>query len=106
MTGYLLRMFGISLGLTLAIELAVGRCFGLRGKRAAALVILVNVLTNPAAVLACWLGAPQLLVELLVVATEALVYRCFSEEVRHPVWLAVAANGISWILGLILGGIL
>ena len=101
---YLFELFGVSLGLTLVIELAVGALLGMRTGRQILLVILVNVLTNPAAVLACWLGAPQLPVEVVVVIVEAVVYRWFEQP--HPLGKSLIANGISWACGLILGGIL
>ncbi len=78
------------------------------------LVVLVNVLTNPAAVLTCWLGrvylAPrlwlplELAVEVTVVAVEGCVYRSFGRKpgwrTEHPIGLAVAANAVSWLLGV------
>lgn len=78
------------------------------------LVVLVNVLTNPAAVLTCWLGrvylAPglwlplELAVEVTVVAAEGCVYLSFGRKpgwrIEHPIGLAVAANAVSWLLGV------
>ena len=97
----MLPFFGISLGLTLAIELIVARCFGLRGKDQLVLVVLVNILTNPAAVWLHWaVGIPQIPIELTVVLVEWYVYREF--KVKYPLTLSCAANGISWGLGLIL----
>lgn len=106
---YLFKMFGISLGLTLLIEMPVGYCTGLRGGKYFLLMCLVNLLTNPAAVLVCYLGAPQLPVEIAVVALEALVYLWFSRDekwkIPRPVLLAVAANGISWSGGILIQAI-
>lgn len=144
---YLAEMFGLSLVLTMAAELAVAFLFRRlwAGKRAAAgketmtgtrsarkarlpedalfahpgrvlaLVVLVNLLTNPAAVLLCWLGKvylPQVLawpvqlaVEAGVVAVEAYVYRRFAGKsgwrIGRPVALAVTANLCSWLLGVL-----
>lgn len=111
MTGYLLEMFGISLGLTLLIELPIGMVMGLRGKKYLLLMILVNVLTNPAAVLLCWLGVPQIPVELAVFLVEAGVYYRFSKEgdwnIKQPILLALVANVVSWGSGILIqmGGI-
>lgn len=83
--------------------------------RILALVMLVNLLTNPAAVLLCWLGKVylptllawpvQLAVEAGVVAVEAYVYRCFAGKegwrIGRPVALAVTANLCSWLLGVL-----
>ncbi len=115
---YLIEMFGVSLLLTLLIEGIVSRLFGLCRKREMLLVILINVLTNPLAVLLYWLCivylqqlpmvgmfAIQLMIECTVVVSEALIYRGFSKElpqIRHPFILSVTANGLSWLSGLIL----
>ncbi len=59
MNRYLTEMFGVSLALTIIIELAVmGICGNwiARDRRRALLVVLVNILTNPPAVLLGWLG--------------------------------------------------
>lgn len=108
MASYLFEMFGISLLLTLLLELPAAWLVGLRGTKSVLLAVLVNVLTNPAAVLACWLGAPQILVEFFVVATEAAVYWQFSKaeqwKIPRPVLLAVLCNGISWVIGSWIGG--
>lgn len=83
--------------------------------RVLALVMLVNLLTNPLAVLLCWLGKVylpfflawpvQLVVEAGAVAVEAYVYRSFSGKsgwrIGHPMALAVTANVCSWLLGIL-----
>lgn len=105
-------MFAVSLELTLLIELPVVFLLGLRGWRHMLLAVLVNVLTNPAAVFLCWMGVPQLPVEIGVVVAEAAVYYRFSREeswrIPRPVLLSAAANGISWISGILIqtGGLL
>ena len=148
MNGYLMKMFCGSLALTLVTELAVifplqwflcknSRRGHLpdasgpfspdrtdtrptRSKRAniLLLVILVNVLTNPPAVLLCRLGRlflqpafyrpVQLAVEAAVVIVEARVYCSFAEKeewrMRRPVLMAVTANVCSWLLGILLSG--
>ena len=110
MTRYLLEMFGISLGLTLLIELPIGFAMGMRGKKHILLMILVNILTNPAAVLLCWLGVAQIPVEIAVFLVEAGIFYWFSKDdkwqIKHPVLLALLANLISWTSGILiqLGG--
>lgn len=83
--------------------------------RVLALVMLVNLLTNPLAVLLCWLGKVylpfflawpvQLVVEAGAVAVEAYVYRSFSGKsgwrIGHPMALAVTTNICSWLLGIL-----
>lgn len=120
MGSYLIEMFTVSLALTIVVELAVAfllkRTEGARQAKYVLLVILVNVLTNPPAVLLCQLGklhmpmVPEIFIELalemLVVTVEAWIYRSFAKSPRwkidRPVRLAVTANVCSWLTGVIL----
>lgn len=95
-----------SLALTLAIEGAVARLWGLRG-RAMWLCVLVNTMTNPAVVLLHqffpgW-GATAAL-ELAAAAAEGVCYARFG--VRRAWGLAVTANGVSFGIGLLLNWLL
>lgn len=105
---HLLEMFGISLVLTLILELPLAFLMGIRGRSGAAMVVLSNILTNPAAVLLCRLGMPQLPVELGVVLVEGAVYYIFSRDknwkIPHPVWTSVICNAVSWLTGMLLQG--
>ena len=95
---------GISLALTLAVEVPVAALWGLR-RRDLLLAALVNVLTNPAVVLlhalfpAPWL---TLTLEAAAVGAEGFCYRRFGAAVRRPWLLALAANALSFSLGLLL----
>ena len=101
---YLLEMFSVTLLLTLALELPIAWCFGLRHKKEMLLVVLLNVLTNPAAVLLHWLGIPQIPIEFGVLITEASIYYFFSKDkiwsIPHPLLLALVANAVSWFFGM------
>lgn len=102
---YYLLMFGSSLGVTLLIEGVVGWCFGLRNREQLLLLLLVNVLTNPAAVwLHTFVGIPQIPIEIAVVIIECYVYQIFrkSHAIPHPLLLSLTANGVSWGLGLLI----
>lgn len=112
MGGYMLQMFGVSLLLTIVIEGIVALCWGLRSRKKLQLVLLVNILTNPAAVLVYWLyqvyvggtSLPvQIVIEIVVVAVEAWIYRGFAGEkdfqMKRPVLFAIVANGLSWGMG-------
>lgn len=128
MKAYLIEMFGISLAVTLGVEAAMAffwpgrkrKCAGTdmgkgRFGRRLLLVLLVNLLTNPPAVLLNWLGrlylpvflqwALQIGVEILVVAAEAFVYRSFGEKeqwrMERPVAFSIGANACSWLLGVL-----
>lgn len=99
----------ISLCLTLVFELGFALVWGFRG-RDLALVALANVLTNPTVVLAHGL-LPGLLLgtvlpELAAWTTEAVIYLKKENAIRHPVLFAVAANGLSYSLGLLLRAII
>lgn len=112
----LIEMFGISLGLTLVIEILVALLWKWKSKRQILLVVLTNILTNPAAVLLVWLGKNylgidkdiflQIFVEVLVVSAEAWIYFLFSKEeawvLPKPIGYAVIANGVSWFSGVVL----
>ena len=92
--------FALSLGLTLLLELPIAWAMGLRSGRKLLLAVLVNVLTNPAAVLLYWFGIPQLPIELAVVAVEGAVYRWVREE--HPWRVSLVCNGFSWLAGMLI----
>jgi len=99
-----LSTFLISLGLTLAAELAVALLWGLRGWELV-LCALVNVLTNPLAVLLHLLfpgWAALAAIEGAAVAAEALYYRRYGPGIRAPWALSLTANGVSFCTGLLL----
>ena len=112
----ILCMFGISLILTIIIELSIARVWGLKTKKEMLLVLLVNILTNPAAVFCVWicngyLGSEfsflfQCVMEFIVVVVEAKVYSGFAREegwnIKKPLQFAIAAKVISWVSGVML----
>jgi hypothetical protein len=111
----LIRSLVISLGLTLALELAFALVAGKRG-RDTALVCLVNVLTNPAVVLLYILAAaytaipPWVLkgaLEIAAVLTEAFYYRKYGTNFRRPLLFSLSANAFSFgageLISLIVG---
>ena len=110
---YLIKMFGVSLGLTLMIEEAAAWIYGIRRGKDFLLVCLVNILTNPAAVFLAWVWRMYmpdggkflfyLVAETAVVVTEVKIYKAYLLEGRHPVWFSLAANGCSFLLGLMIG---
>ena len=106
MTRYLLEMFGVSLGLTLLLELPIGMSMGMRNRKQVSLMVLVNILTNPPAVLSRWLGASEIMIECIVVFVEAAVYLSFFRDeewkIKHPIGLSVLTNGFSWLTGVLI----
>ncbi len=100
----------MSLGLTLVPETAVALLCGVR-KKALILVILVNILTNPAVVYLHLLlrsffplAVPlwQIPLELCAVLTEGFCYSRTDSGIKHPWRLAVIANLCSYSLGLLI----
>lgn len=135
-TAWLIKMFVISLIFTIIIEVAVAYCFRIRTIKKLLLITLVNILTNPPAVLLHWLGSIylqnisdlylQLVIEIMVVITEALIYQSFSDSsvckvttdsnsternrhlrasqwnIPHTFMLSLVSNVCSWTAGIIL----
>jgi len=108
-TGLLITM-AECLALTVVIELslAMAFCSVVRSRHGAAVVALVNVLTNPV-VVALWFvvqvsGLPAwpciAVLELSAVAVEAFWYRRLLEDVSRPFAMALALNLCSFVLGL------
>lgn len=109
-----LPTFGISLGLTLLLEGLIGWLCRLRG-RDYLLLLLVNILTNPAVVyldMVCRHLLPngrnlwQLPLEAAVVAIEGFCYARFGRSIRRPWMFALVANLFSYGIGLFLNLIL
>ncbi len=106
--------FALSLGLTLLIEIALGLAVGLRG-RDLILLVLLNILTNPAVVYLNMLFSElltvsrfawQLPLEATAIITEGALYQGLGEKISHPWLFAIAANVISYSLGLLINLIL
>ena len=112
---YLIKMFSVSLVLTLLIEGALAFLWGVRTKKEWQVVLLVNVATNPIAVLLYWLYRiysaktsfmVQFVIEAAVITVEALIYRSFAMEkeyhMKRPVLFAFWANVVSFGIGVLL----
>lgn len=111
---YYLFTFGISLLLTLVIEILIGLIWGMRNGRQILLVILVNILTNPCVNFLNLCGKSlwnfgigwQIVLEIAAAVAEAGIYVIFSKKdgwnIRHPVLLSVCANAVSYGIGCII----
>lgn len=95
----MLKIFALSLGLTLLFELPVACFGGLRGRELGT-VLAANVMTNPLAVALHLTGIPQIPIELGVVLAEGAAYSLHFD--KRPWLLALVSNAISWGLGLML----
>lgn len=101
--------FAVSLTLTLLLELPVSLLFH-AGGRDLLLVFLVNVLTNPAAVLVSTLAGDvffvQIIIEVVVIFVEGWYYRSYGRGIGHPYLCAAACNLFSYIVGVAAGMLL
>ena len=93
----MLKIFALSLGLTLLLELPVAYLWGLR-RRELLTVFAANLMTNPLAVALHLTGIPQIPIEIGVVLAEGFAYSKHFE--KHPWLLAIVSNALSWGLGL------
>jgi hypothetical protein len=100
-------MLGVSLSLTLVLELLFALVSGKRGKDLV-LVCLVNVMTNPAVVLVYYLAvhftavpsaAVKAVLEILAVAAEAFIYKSRGAGFRRPLLFSLGANMLSFWIG-------
>ena len=110
----LILTFAISLGLTLLLELLLAKLCRLRG-RDYLLVVMVNILTNPAVVyldLLCGMLIPngrdlwQIPLEAAAILIEGWCYTKYAHSVRRPYMFALAANLFSYGCGLLLNAYL
>ncbi len=111
---FIYSSLGISLLLTLVIELLFALCFRIRGKDLI-IVGLVNVLTNPAVVvlylLLCryyclWDAAVVIILEIIAFLTEALIYKTVCRSIKRPFLFAFGANAFSYLCGALIGVLL
>ena len=95
----MIKIFAMSLGLTLLFELPIAYLWGLR-KRELLTVFMANLMTNPLAVALHLCGIPQIPIEIGVVLSEGAAYSLHFE--KRPWLLALVSNAISWGIGLML----
>ena len=111
MNGALIKTLIVSLILTLIFEISVFLLAGKRNKNDLLLVVLVNILTNPAVVLTYWLLAlyasinlllVKILLEFLVFITEGYYHGKYGMEFNRPYLFSVVANVVSFGAGILL----
>lgn len=110
----LIKMLGHCLALTIFLELVFALVAGINHKRDLSLVVLVNCVTNPLAVMVIpllstvmminWmrLALIVIVVETLVVAAEWLLYKRYAETVHRPFLFSLAANCFSFLVGTVI----
>lgn len=111
----LLPVLSISFGLTLLIEEAFAFITGVTSKEDLLLIFLVNLLTNPAAVICYYYITSftqlnsviiKIPIELIVIFIEGFYYKKYSVFIKKPFLFSVFANVFSFGTGLILNAIL
>lgn len=107
----LIRLLLLSLGFTLGIELFVSVCYGIRNKKELLLIALVNVITNPIAVLLYywWVVITatnniliQIPLEFMIIVVEAKLFKKYAIQIRKPVSFSVLINLISFSIGIVM----
>ena len=108
MTARWLLSLGVSLALTLIFEMGFALLCGKRG-RALSFVALVNLLTNPAVVCTVLIWNALALpgywaliaaLECSAVLVEGFIYKRSGAGFRRPYLFSLAANAVSYTLGL------
>ena len=106
---------GLSLVLTLVIEITVALFWGIRDRKDILLVILVNILTNPVVVLCYWMAAGYTELPLVLVKAvlevgafliEFLCYNQLGKNISRPLLLSLVANAVSFGIGELINFIL
>jgi len=105
----------ISLALTLVLEtgffLIIMSIKGRHDKKDTALVVMVNILTNPAVVLLYWLATLYTSInyviilaplEISAVFIEGYIYKEHGRYFKHPYIFSIAANAFSFGMGVII----
>ena len=110
----LLFALAISLILTLAFEIGIFLLILFirkRNKKDLLLVVLVNIITNPAVVLLYWLAALytdwnlimiKIPLEILAVLTEGYYYSKYGQDFKRPYLFSITANAFSFGIGVLL----
>lgn len=115
MINEILPILGISLGLTILIEEALAFLAGIRSSKDLILVFLINLLTNPAAVLCYYFLTfntqmntlvAKILTELAVILIEYLYYKKYAGSINKPFLFSVSVNVFSFATGLVLNAII
>lgn len=106
------KAWGISLSLTLMLELFYAVFWGFRKKEELCLIALANVLTNPIVVFVFYYvrfkrinvhyGWVTLFMEIFAFVTESLLYQRFSRKIIRPWLFSLSANAFSYAIGELL----
>lgn len=107
----MVKTFAVCLGMSILLEMGVALLAGIRGRKNLLIVALVQIMTNPLAVLAMlWCmfnlrwhhAAYELSIECVVVIVEWLIYKKFLTSLKRPFVFSLAANYFSYSFGIVL----
>ena len=107
----LLAALVISLILTVALETGFFLIVGKRDKKDLLLLLLANTLTNPVVVLSYWLTVLYtqwniyiilIPLELFAVLAEGWLYKKYGRGFKRPFLFSIAANMVSFWLGVLI----
>lgn len=109
----ILRTLVVCLLLTIVFEEGTALLFHIRRKNDLFLVLIVNILTNPPAVLLLLMLNPTgifrffyiVVAETSVILLEGAIYRAGSEEIPHPRLFSLTANAVSFSAGILLSNL-
>ncbi len=111
----LLYSMGLSLILTLVLELCFGYLCRIRDKKDIVLLVLVNIITNPLVVMSYYMIvhyshinriAVVMVLELMAILTEGYYYKTYGNVFRRPILFALFANVFSYGIGQLLNTLL
>ena len=111
MSGELIFALAISLVLTMALEAGFFFLAGKKNKKDLLLLVMVNILTNPAVVVLYWLMVShtdwhrdiiKVPLEIFAVLTEGYYYKKYGKDFKHPYLFSGAANAFSFLVGAII----
>lgn len=92
--------------LTAAVEMLFFSAMGYHSRDAIIVIICTNLLTNvvlnAAVTVTGWRPPEAYLAELLVVAAEYAIFACAFGRSRKLFWLTLAANALTFALGLVI----
>lgn len=103
-----IEIFGIALGLTLLIELIILLLLRRKDWKILIVAVVTNIITNLSLNILLQYISPNLyyillfIFEVVIVLIEALVYYCYSRNLKEAFKLSICCNLASYILGLLL----
>lgn len=97
--------FAVSLSITLVVEIPIALLF-CADRKDILLVLLLNILTNPAVVLISMLTGNglmvQIILEIIVVLVEGCYYKKYSTSMKYVFLCSMCCNAASYGMGILI----